>query len=96
MVLHWVSKEFDQEIKADKTHSQMVIQISTSSKASEEVNELKNVIEGLGVRIIEMNILSSDFILLKFDIKDMRNIALKLTERGFSVVKGINALTKNV
>jgi hypothetical protein len=96
MVLHRVLKEFNQEIKPDKTHSQMVIQISTSSTAFEEVKEVKNVIEGLGVRIIEMNILSSDFILLKFDVEDMRNIALKLTESGFSVIKGINALTQNV
>lgn len=54
------------------------------------------MIEDLGVRIIEMDLLSSDFILLKLDVRDMRNLALKLTESGFSVIKGINALTQKI
>jgi hypothetical protein len=85
--------ELNSELKADENHAQILIQISCNSKTLEKAS---TIVEGLGVRIIEMNILSSDFILLKLDVKDMRNIALKLTERGFSVVKGINALTQNV
>jgi hypothetical protein len=50
------------------------------------------MIEDLGVRIIETKHLSSNnWVLLKLDVKDMRGIALKLTEHGF-FIKGINAL----
>ena len=50
------------------------------------------MIENLGVRIIETKHLSSNnWALLKLDVKDMRDVALKLTEHGF-FIKGINTL----
>lgn len=78
----------------DKHHSQILIKITPSSKTFEEA---KRIIEDLGVRIIETkNLSSNNWILLKLDVSDMRNLALKLTESGFSVIKGINALTQKI
>jgi len=82
-------KGFNSEIKPDKTHAQIFIKITPSSKT---VEEAKRMIEDLGVRIIETKHLSSNnWVLLKLDVKDMRDVALKLTEHGF-FIKGINAL----
>jgi hypothetical protein len=88
MVQQLFSEELNQEIKAEKTYSQIFINITNSSRLLEEAKE---IIEGLGVRIIEAKHLSPDWTLLKLDVKDIREIALKLTEHGF-LIKGINAL----
>jgi len=94
MVQKIISEKFNDEVKADKDHSQILIKITPSSKAFEEA---KRIIENLGVRIIETKHLSSNsWVLLKWDVSDMRNLALKLTESGFSVIKGINALTQKI
>jgi hypothetical protein len=82
-------EELNQEVKADRTHAQILIKITPSSKALEEA---KRIIEDSGVHIIETKHLSTNhWILLRLDVKDMRDAALKLTEHGF-VIKGINAL----
>ena len=89
MVQKIIAEEFNHEVKADKDHSQILIKITPSSKTFEEA---KRIIEDLGVRIIETKHLSSNnWALLKLDVKDMRDVALKLTEHGF-FIKGINAL----
>lgn len=89
MVQKIIAEEFNHEVKADKDHSQILIKITPSSKTFEEA---KRIIEDLGVRIIETKQLSSNnWVLLKLDVKDMRDVALKLTEHGF-FIKGINAL----
>ena len=89
MVQKIIAEEFNHEVKADKDHSQILIKITPSSKTFEEA---KSIIEDLGVRIIETKHLSSNnWVLLKLDVKDMRDVALKLTEHGF-FIKGINAL----
>jgi hypothetical protein len=89
MVQKIIAEEFNHEVKADKDHSQILIKITPSSKTFEEA---KRIIEDLGVRIIETKHLSSNnWVLLKLDVKDMRDVALKLTEHGF-FIKGINAL----
>ncbi len=79
--------ELNQEIKADKSHSQIIINITNSPKL---LGEVKKIVEGLGARIIETKHLSPNLTLLKLDVKDMREVALKLTEQGF-LIKGINA-----
>lgn len=81
-------EEFNDEVEADETHAQILIKTNTSSKTHEEA---KRVIEDSGINVIETRYLSSGWILLKLDVRDMRNIVLRLTELGFSNVKGIGA-----
>lgn len=83
-----VIEEFNHEIKADKNHAQILIEITPASKT---LGEVKKIIEDLGTHIIETKHLSSNRALLKLDVKDMRNVALKLTESGFFNVKEVNA-----
>ena len=88
MVEERFSGELNQEIKADKTYSQIFINMSNSPVLFREVKE---IVEGLDVHIIEAKTISPEWTLLKLDVKDMREVALKLTEQGF-LIKGINAL----
>jgi hypothetical protein len=88
MVEERFSEELNQEIKADKTYSQIFINMSNSPVL---LREAKEIVEGLGVHIIEAKTISPEWTLLKLDAKDMREVALKLTEQGF-LIKGINAL----
>jgi hypothetical protein len=88
MVEERFSEELNQEIKADKTYSQIFINMSNSPVL---LREAKKIVEGLGVHIIEAKTISPEWTLLKLDAKDMREVALKLTEQGF-LIKGINAL----
>jgi hypothetical protein len=88
MVEERFSEELNQEIKAEKTYSQIFINMSNSPVL---LREAKEIVEGLGVHIIEAKIISPEWTLLKLDAKDMREVALKLTEQGF-LIKGINAL----
>jgi len=81
-------EEFDHEIKADTDHAQLLIQVGPGTKSLEEARE---IIEETGIHITEMTPLSSHWILLKLDVKDMRNIAFRLIENGFSNIKGMNA-----
>ena len=83
-----VIEEFNHEIKADKNHAQILIEITPASKT---LGEVKKIIEDLGTHIIETKHLSSNRALLELDVKDMRNVALKLTESGFFNGKGVNA-----
>lgn len=84
-----VIEEFNHEIKADKNHAQILIEITPASKT---LGEVKKIIEDLGIHIIEKKHLSSNRALLKLDVKDMRNVvALKLTESGFFNGKEVNA-----
>ena len=87
MVKQTFSEEFNHKIKADKNHAQILIEITPSSTT---LDEAKKIINKSGVEIIETTHLSSNWILLKLDVKDMRDIALKLTEYGF-FIHGINA-----
>jgi hypothetical protein len=87
MVHEKVPKEFNQEIKADRNHAQILIKII----APKTFEGAKSIIEDLGVQIIETKHLLSNWVLLKLDVKDMRNVVLKLTEHGF-LIRGINAL----
>ncbi|MBM4306344.1 MAG: hypothetical protein FJ115_11550 [Deltaproteobacteria bacterium] len=82
-------KKFNSEIKLDKKHAQILININQLSKT---YIEAKEIIEGLGMHILKTKYLSPNKILLKLDTKDMRAAALKLTENGFLVVKGYNAV----
>lgn len=83
-----ILEELDQDIKADSAYAQILIRIADTSKAIEDA---KRIINELGINIIEAKQLSLEWILFKLDVKDMRNITLRLIENGF-IVKGINAL----
>jgi len=87
MIRGKVSKEFNIEVKADTNHAQILIEVNSS----ENYEEARKIIEFLGIHITETKHLSSNWVLYKLDVKDMRDVALKLTEHGF-FIKGINAL----
>lgn len=89
MVLEEVLEEFNHEVKADKNYAQLLIEISPTSEPFEEATK---IIQDLGVHLIETKHLSGNWMLVKLDVKDMRNVALQLTEHGFLNIKGINAL----
>jgi hypothetical protein len=88
MVYDETLEEVGHEIKADRGHAQILLRITDSSKFDAEA---ERIVEDLGIHIIEKSYLSTQWILFKLDVRDMRNAALKLTEHGF-VIKGINAL----
>jgi hypothetical protein len=88
MVHQEILKDLDLEIKADKKNAQILIKSNRDLRCLEEA---KKIIEDSGIRIIETKPFSSNQVLLKLDTKDMRDVALKLTEHGF-IIKGINAL----
>jgi len=83
-----VSEEFNREVKTDQNHAQILIKITPSSKTFEEA---RKIIEELGAHIIGTMSFSSDWVLLKLDVMDMRSIALKLSENGFLKIRGFNA-----
>jgi len=87
MIYKEVPEELNLEVKADENCSQILIQSFPHSK---DLEEARKIIEDLGARIVETKSLSSNWMLLKLNVADMRRIALKLTESGF-VIKGINA-----
>ena len=80
------------EFKLDKSKSQLLIVISPLKT----LQEAKSVIETSGVRVIETKYLSSDRVLLKLDVMDIRKIVLRLIEHGFEIAKGINALPTKI
>lgn len=82
------SDELSLEVKANKRYAQILVKITDSSRSFEEAEK---IIESLNIRVMEKSWPSRHWVLFKLDLKDMRNLALKLTEHGF-VSKGINAL----
>jgi hypothetical protein len=88
MVKEKILEDQGLEIKANKNYAQILIKTNNDSGAFEDA---KKIIEECGIHIIEVKHLSSNRLLLKLDVKDMRNVALKLTEHGF-IIQGINAL----
>jgi hypothetical protein len=81
------SDDLHLSVRADKSHAQLLIQ--PSPRALEEVTR---IIEGMGARIMEVIPLPKNWMLLKLDVTDMREVVLRLTENGFLNIKGINAL----
>jgi hypothetical protein len=83
-----LKKEYYPDVKAEKDTAQLLINLTGFSKTIEEA---KKIIEESGAHIIETKYISPNLFLIILDVLDMRNIALKLMENGFSVIKGINA-----
>ena len=78
----------DDLIKPDKDHAQILIEVSTEIESAEKARQ---IIESLGIHIIQSEKISSSLMLLKLDVKDMREVVLKLTENGFLEIEGYNA-----
>jgi hypothetical protein len=72
----------------DKGYAQIIIETDLQVNTLERA---KQIIEELGFHIIDTKNLGSQFFLLKLDTKDMREIALKLSQKGFSKIEGYNA-----
>lgn len=87
MVQKQILKKSNQEFVADRTCAQILLK---TNNFSDEFPEVKKLIEASGIHIIEIKHLSSNQVILKLDVTDMRNIALKLTEHGY-LIQGINA-----
>ena len=82
-------EESHPNVEAEKDNAQLLLDFKESSKTLEEA---KQIIEESGAHIIETKYLQHDELLIKLDVKDMRSVALKLTENGFANVRGVNAL----
>jgi len=82
------SEDFDHRIKADRRHAQILIRTTDLPRSDKEAEKL---IESLGINIVSKSRFSTNWILFILNVRDMRDAALKLTERGFTV-KGINAM----
>lgn len=88
MVYEETLEDVGPEVEPDRSRAQILLKITDSLKSDAEAEK---IVRDLGVHVIEKRYLSTHWVLLKLDVKDMRNVALKLTEQGF-VIKGINAL----
>lgn len=76
------------EVVTDKSYAQLLIELSPPLTSYDGA---KKIIEQSGVQIIGLKYLSPQCILLKLDVRDMRNIALKLIDHGYFIIKGVNA-----
>ena len=88
MVYEDTSEDVSPEVEADRSHAQILLRVADSLKSGLDAEK---IIRDFGIQVIEKSYLSAQWVLLKLNVKDMRNVALKLTEQGF-VIKGINAL----
>jgi|GEM_PF-2002812 len=75
------------KINTDPNYSKILIQVLNPT--TEEI--VDGIIKSLGLEIISKNRLSMNWMVYTLNIKDMREVALILTEHGFAV-EGINAL----
>jgi hypothetical protein len=88
MVYEETLEDVGPEVEPDRRYAQILLKIADSLKSDAEAEK---ILKGLGVHVIEKSYLSAHWVLMKLDVRDMRNVALKLSEQGF-VIKGINAL----
>lgn len=85
--------KYEKFIRIDKNYSQILLACNETDKALEKAIKL---IEESGVGILKVEILSpvenpSKFVLIQLKTEDMRDIVLRLTEEGFTGIKGYNA-----
>lgn len=80
-------KKLLEKINTDPNYSKILIKL-LNSKTEEEADR---VIRNLGLEIISKTSFSKDWVVYTLNIKDMREVALILTEHGFTV-EGISAL----
>ena len=80
-------EKYESEIELDQAFSQIFIRTSPYSTLA----LARKVIEKLNIRILEVKYILPNILLLKLDVKDVREATLKLAENGFSDIKGFNA-----
>jgi len=88
--------EWDKLIKIGSDYSQILFIFNETDRTLDRVIKL---IEGAGVRILKIEILSSSEekfkpALLQLETQDIRHIVLRLIEEGVTKIKGYNALAK--
>ena len=88
--------EWDKLIKIGNDYSQILFIFNETDRTLDKAIKL---IEGVGVRILKIEILSSSqypfkSALLHLKTQDMRDIVLRLIEEGFTKIKGYNSLIK--
>jgi hypothetical protein len=88
MVYEETLEDVGPEVEPDRSRAQILLKITDSLKSDAEAEK---IVRDLGVHVIEKSYLSTHWVLMKLAVRDMRNVALKLSEQGF-VIKGINAL----
>lgn len=94
-----VSRSFDQDLEMKMENcpniepqqglAQLLVQGDSDSSKFES---LRQIIESVGIQILEIDQVSPDWMLLKLNTLDMREIALRLSQKGQLNFKGINAL----
>jgi hypothetical protein len=87
--------EWDKLIKIGNDYSQILFMFNETDRTLDRALDL---IEGVGVRILKIEIFSSSqdkfkSALLQLKTQDVRHIVLRLIEEGFTKIKGYNALT---
>ena len=80
--------EFPFELKADEKCAQILMTIHSA----EGLKKARSIIEEFGIDVLEMKSITPDNFLFRLNVMDMRDVVLKLSENGFSGLKGINAL----
>jgi hypothetical protein len=77
-------------IEPEESHAQLLVQ---GNCASAQFETVKKIIENIGITVLEVEQVSPAFTLLKLSSRDMREIALRLTQKGVFNFTGINALS---
>jgi hypothetical protein len=84
-----ILEEYSQRLNPESSHAKLLVKLSPSGNTLEAATR---IIEASGANIIGLEPLSSNLVLIRLDTADMRGIALKLIEKGFTHLKGVNAL----
>jgi hypothetical protein len=85
--------EFDFEVSPNECYGQLFIEFNSPSKT---IQDAKKIIEESGLRIVETKRLSARWALIKLDVKDIRDITLKLIENGFFNIRGFNVSNQKI
>jgi len=81
------SKIFNSRVKVDKDYAQILLEVSPIKTYDDAIR----IIQQAGANVVASDYLSPNWILIKLNVVDTRTVVLKLTENGFSKIKGINA-----
>jgi len=86
-------KKCAENLQRDNHHSQIFFQFDEGERS---LDKAKKIIANLGVNIVDTKIFDFPedtiyFALFKLSVADMREVALVLSEHGYSPIKGYNA-----
>ena len=88
--------EISQSLKAHPSKAQILLEVEDEEKTLEEA---LGIIKAYGVHPIEYDFIrkgNPSFVLFYLSTNDMRGLALKLTEAGFTRLKGLNSKEANL